>query len=637
MPCRIMTCSRSLLGMVAVVIGLLALIAPPTFAQDVQARVEFAAVRNETDIIVHVSLPRGQTIESANLNIDGGSLELLAEPTTLPADQWFVLDAGESSINIAPTIQAGVQRFMEGTPDDTRTGLILFAETTQLFQPSSNEREVDLWLGDYSARVNEPGCISTALDQLAAQERPFDRARRVLIIAGSLSRQTQCGDTGVVDVNAPVDIVIASDAEEDFYQEVAEASGGTLYRANIRNLDARVNEVKTLWSQPIYRLNGTRTTQDLSEATLSLTLANEDVVLFENLAFTAYTDDEPESTETPTGLLSLPGNTSVPTAIPNNNPTAVAVSPSETPMATATVITTIEASPTLIPTTAVAIVQVLDPTATVTPQPIATVAPPTPIPEETPEGFSLSRQNPYLLAILAVVAGVAAGLLLILRVTRQRYQTQIISSTSLTTQMDTRGTDIASKADPDNFYNLPVGEPDDITHMYDSKPSQPNEDEITAMVSESNLMAMIQPMIGRLIVENSDQTYDIPYPRASVGRKRDNVIQLKGDPQISRYHVTLQMHSDGQVWLIINTKNPIVRNGSRVRSSIPLKDGDILVLSETLRTRFEARPISPELIAKTPPPPADDGPHSPAPTSNDDEDDDQNTETLPDFDPDQGE
>jgi hypothetical protein len=309
-------------GLLALLVALL--LAVPAAAQGSrEARVELATVDSDGALVVHVAVPRGQTVEAASLTVEGATVNLQPEPAPLAVNRWILLDSGETVVNTATNTQAALQRFLQTTDADNRTGLVIYAGSSTLYAPTDSLTELQLLLDDYNARVSEPGCIGDALVELAQRERPLDRARRVLVIAGPLSRQGLCDTESYTAVGAPVDQLIITEEMDDLYLDIQERSGGALFRANIRTVDARLNDVSALWAQPSYRLDGTLTVAgDVTEVrgSLSVTLANNTQETFD-VTITVVAGEEGAQVFT---LGGPPTATTVP-------PTAVAVLPTDVP------------------------------------------------------------------------------------------------------------------------------------------------------------------------------------------------------------------------------------------------------------------------------------------------------------------
>src|SRR5688500_11706901 len=104
---------------------LLLLLANTVLAQQGRStRVELVTRTSEGDVLLHVRVPRGQTIDTAEL-VQGNNLIVLeAEPVQLPETQWILLDASDEMVNLQSVVQSSVQRFWRGS--SAETGLIFY-------------------------------------------------------------------------------------------------------------------------------------------------------------------------------------------------------------------------------------------------------------------------------------------------------------------------------------------------------------------------------------------------------------------------------------------------------------------------------------------------------------------------------
>ncbi|MDQ7036070.1 MAG: hypothetical protein Q9P01_14910 [Anaerolineae bacterium] len=80
-------------------------------AQIRSTRVELATL-DGSDVLFHMRVLRGQTIETAELTQGGTTVTLEASPVPLANTQWIVLDASEEMVNLQTTVQSAVQRFL---------------------------------------------------------------------------------------------------------------------------------------------------------------------------------------------------------------------------------------------------------------------------------------------------------------------------------------------------------------------------------------------------------------------------------------------------------------------------------------------------------------------------------------------
>src|SRR5690349_12052859 len=77
-----------------------------------RAQVESArflwATSDSQGFIAQLSLPRGLTIEAAELETSAETISLTPRPIPLEREQWLLLDASVGAVNTAPAIQAAV-------------------------------------------------------------------------------------------------------------------------------------------------------------------------------------------------------------------------------------------------------------------------------------------------------------------------------------------------------------------------------------------------------------------------------------------------------------------------------------------------------------------------------------------------
>ncbi len=359
-------------------------------AQDNRAtRVELAALLDNNEITVHVAVPRGQTVESAIFDGDETAVTLQPEPVQLPTTRWVLLDSGEGMVNRSSVAQAALRRFLPNANDQTRTGLIIYAQSPTRYLPTDDNDDLDMLLEGYSARVGEPGCVADALQTLNDLDRPLDRSRRVLIIGGELSRQGRCEQEGYVNVGAPVDMVVVNQDVSDTYLDIAERSGGVVFTANNRTLETRMNDIRTLWSQPVFRATGSFSGTAPERGTLTVTLSNDSQVTFD-VELTDYRTQDSGTTDDQPQVGVLGGATAVPT---NTFPPPTATSvPQNTAVATlaATVATVGAEQPTRVALTdeptAIPPTQVSQPSAA-----DSTAAPPTERPTNTPAATAVAQ------------------------------------------------------------------------------------------------------------------------------------------------------------------------------------------------------------------------------------------------------
>ncbi len=326
-----------------------------SYAQSTQdIRVEWAAQYPDGAVQLHISAPRGQTLDSVTVNVDGTTTALDISPEPLPVAQWFVLDASGGMLNIYPRVGAALERFLQGNPASA-AGLIFYDDAVEVTQLTDQFSDLNAVIETYTATANAPGCLGDALTALADSPPDPTRARRVLLVAGPLSRQGPCQADPVQASDSPIDAIIIADDVDDAYRDVVESTGGQLREANLNTIQARFNEVRTLWTQPVYAVTGSLP-PNTADATARVTLENGQS---SDLPLRFLTVDAPEeSAANPTppsdgGLVIEAVATEAPSATPTILPSPSDEQPSETgqvaspvPAQDATATPTVTPSPT---------------------------------------------------------------------------------------------------------------------------------------------------------------------------------------------------------------------------------------------------------------------------------------------------
>ncbi|MFP4320857.1 MAG: FHA domain-containing protein [Anaerolineales bacterium] len=306
-------------------------------------RIEWAAQYPDGTVVLHISVPRGQVIDDVVVNINGTTQSLQVSPEPLPVAQWFVLDASGGMLNAYPRVGAALERFLQGSSASV-SGLVTYDDTVDVVQLTDQTSEIVASLEDYIATANVPGCVGDALAALEDAPPEPNRARRILWVASTLSRQGPCQADPFQMVQTPVDAIIIADSVDDVYQDIVESSGGELREANLNTIQARFNEVRTEWSRPIYAANGTLP-PNTETATARITLESGERAELQ-LRFQSVPDNPPLIAANPTptaqpggGIViepvatELPSVTSSPTntRIPLPTPTPSDVARQDTP------------------------------------------------------------------------------------------------------------------------------------------------------------------------------------------------------------------------------------------------------------------------------------------------------------------
>ena len=531
-------------------------------AQLTSTWVELATL-DDANVLFHVRVLRGQTIESASLQQGDNVLELETSPVQLPNTQWIVLDASEEMVNLQTTVQGAVQRFLRN--NETPTGLIIYNSTVDTLSPTNRTSQIDSFLLGYTATAGEPACLADALIPITEAMRQLDHSWRILVItAGDFSGQTNCTTQTIPVLPAPVDVIAITDDVPESLQDLVDTSGGTLSRANLRTVEARITEIRTQWGQPTYALQGLWSDEWNSEEPLELTvtLANG-------------------TSETNTIRLR---EYRVPVAVePTTAPTQVVL-------------------------------------ATITPQPEATEVAanidtaPTADASSTSDTGGSGGDNIALLLIIGAVLFIVGAVILALALSRLRrpepyapsasgnfYDTigdEVESSVSATR---IRERDIMSGAsDNDNptraaqrAHPTPISPEHQTDETYMGEFDVDAEDEmlITQVLSDKRFRNMMEQSVEQdetvawIRVEGSSPgDFELTGRGAIVGRSQECDIQIKGDRAISRQHARLEVQPDKTITISrLSAVNPVIVGGIQVGYRHELKSNDVIHLSDRTR------------------------------------------------------
>src|SRR5690606_13523578 len=162
------------------------------FAQIRSTRVELVTVTNAGEVLIHIRVPRGQTVESAEVVQGNNLIPLAPEPVQLPVTQWVLLDSGAEMVNLQSVVQSNVQRFLRNS--ENATGLIFYKSEITVLRPTDRPDQVDGFLTSYIATAGEAACLGDAIAAVNDTTRDLNRSWRILVItAGDFSRQSTCG------------------------------------------------------------------------------------------------------------------------------------------------------------------------------------------------------------------------------------------------------------------------------------------------------------------------------------------------------------------------------------------------------------------------------------------------------------
>lgn len=563
-------------------------------AQTTNTRLELARASTDGRLVLHLMVPRGQTIDSATLRSGVNTISLEADPLPLPLTRWVVLDASSSMVNLQPAIQSALTRFL--TNREGRSGIITYDSAVRVLRPTTRQADIDDFLTDYNATANEPGCLADALERIVMTERDVNRAWRILLITGPLSRQTICTERRLPTLPAPIDIIVVSDQVDDALADLVERSGGSIMTGNLRTIEARINEVNTLWSQPSFALNGRIEGSPGERDTLEVVLANG---LTEQtpLRFTIQAAPQASPQATSPNLATIPPR-------PTDTPAPTQTEPPPTAQPSATPTEQGEAA---------IIAPPLDP------------APTTAAPASGPAPGAPDSSN---LIILGLGAVALVLLLLGFVLWRRRPQPdpepghhsgnfyQSISSPGTATpkglvvpgqpvgppRKGNFGETIMEKlvgpgAAPVSTRRLDKEDPAATPALNGGVLAEQDEALLTQVLTDSQFRRMMnddqasEEVVAWLRLDGGSQRdFALKRTGALLGRGVDCEIIVRDDPAISRQHARLSVNSAGMVMLTrLSLTNPIIVGGVYVVNDHILQPNDVIHLSDRTRLIFIAR------------------------------------------------
>jgi len=524
------------------------------------------AETSDNDALVHVRLPRGQTVEEAVLSQGDLEITLIPDPAQLAVSQFIILDASLTMSDVRDDIIDSVRRLWQiGSQESRRTGLVFYDSDVTILQATNVTDDLDTHLADYTIGDNEATCPVAAFDALNDITRDYDRTWRILLITtGTLS--DDC-DLDNVLVPSSLDMIAITDELDPSLENLVLSSYGQLYSANSRLVESRINEVVSAWSQATYALRGDIPDGWDSDAEFELNIRTSNNEVSENLSFVSYNVPQPTATPRPTEA------------------TPTEVETEETPEVT---------------------------------EAVAVVTDPTAIPAdsenvEEPTGDS-DRVAVFLIigAVLFVVGAIvlAVALSRIRRAPRDEpvakpanasfYETldavdRATEQAVTATRVRERG--IASRNDdPDTM----VGDLDDTRMAPLDDSDEDDEDELllTQVLTDDRFRSMMEnssqnnEIVGwmRLIVEGQEERdFELTPDGAVVGRSQECNIQVTGDRAISRKHARLDVRANGQVTVSrLSAVNPVVVAGIQISNRHPLAPNDVIHLSDQTRLIFIA-------------------------------------------------
>jgi hypothetical protein len=479
-------------------------------------------------------------------------------------------------------------------------GIIIYDQAVQVWQPTSQMSEISAILSQYNATADAPGCVGDALAALRQAGRSTDEAVRVLLVAGPLSRQGLCAAPVIQSVYAPLDSIIVADAPDDEYLDLAERSAGTTRRANLLTIEARLNEVKTLWSNPVYALRGTLPNAIEERGQVTLTLSQGDT-LTRPVTLVALAAPEETSAAGPviqriptaTPAPTVPGAAAPPATIAPVTSVAVNAAPGVVEATTAppdAPVTSAAPRPTSAP------VAVLPPNGNDPPDTAPTTAPetlpeaaPVPAASSEPPADESEADQTLMLALIGGAAVLMIGFVLLLMRGGRPAKT-VVPAVAYAAKADQPDPTIIEPFESFDFYGRGGAPPDEAR-------SSDDELLITQILSDDEFQHMQQASSGAVIGwlrldRTPPQDFEVREQGVTIGRKASCAIVIADDPVLSGEHARLKPRTDGTVWLeVLSRTNPVVVNRVVIHQgqSRQLRPQDVIQLSPQTRLVFIQR------------------------------------------------
>lgn len=536
-------------------------------------RVEFATRSEDGLALLHARVPRGQTIESAELVTndpnDQDGLPLTIEPVALDATQWLVIDASSEMVNFETAVQAALQRFFSN--NTAQTGIIYYGNELRILNPTDSGSQIDSFVETYSAAPDGEGCVSDALTHISELARPVDRSWHIMLITATVVPQTTCTTQEWPQMPAPVDIISLAPESEEVLDDLIVLNGGSLVPANLRTLEARFNEIRIQWGQPIFQLSTDALTTPPLRATLNLTLSNAQSASV-RMRFRTYnlsTPIEPTAIPTQTAQPIETVSTSEPEATTAAAaPTGAAAESASAAAAPDNMSLLLVLGTTLFVIGAVAVAVGLSRSGQPATKPMATA--PTPL--------QMDRSSSFYAALEDTPSPVAPDD----TVTRQRQSGEEISETQIAPNAVSSSTPVLPN-DSASEYDVTTDDNLLITQVL-------SDDRFKTMIEQSN---QDQEVVGFVRAEGAGSgDYRLTRRGLVAGRGMGCDIQITGDSAISRQHVRIAVQEDDTVTVSrLSATNPVVVGGSQVSNRYPLKPNDVIHLSDQTRLVYIANQV----------------------------------------------
>lgn len=569
------------------VISCLLLVSTSQAQESPDTRLYWAARFGDASVVLHVSVPQGVVIEQAILTTSSSDVGLTIQPDPLPVIQWLVLDASQNMVNIGPQVQNSLENALSDFTN-AATGLIIYHDAGTVYEPTHSQPDIARNLDAYDPQDRPVACVYDALAELAASPYLSDMAARGLLVSAGISDQTECQHTTLTSPGMPIDVLLLLNSDDAALREIAESSGGEFLRAQLPQLQARFDDIRTRWSQPVFRLDSAAGAVDDDRGEVKLSLSDDSEVVFE-VAFAVFadllSDGSPLPTPTLTSTVTLtPSATASATITPSrtSSPTSTGIVPS----VTFTNTPTIQPTQPIVPATNLQTSRVqatTQPTATRTISPAATLVPPSPIPVVPPKVVDNN--------VLIIGGGIAAGAVVLLVVVLLLRPSGLGKPEATVGGSDSTRILPTAHAESDDFYEI-APRPSGTVIVQEGEELDfaeiDTERESTEMISLEDVLAAIRPpVVGSLLNETAGQSYEIKRPTTLLGRDPICDIIIQRDRQISRQHVRFNVAENDRATIAILTHNPVLINGIKVEGTVQLKTGDVLQLSTKTRVVFQ--------------------------------------------------
>ncbi len=517
--------------------------------------VELAA-ETPDGLLLHLRVPRGQTISEATLIQGEDELALEVDSVPLPQTHWVLVDASDAMINLQSVVQSSLDRFLRG--GESASGLVFFDSALEVLQPSEGNTEIADFLVRYSATAGQPACLAPALNELNEVIRSYERSWRILLItAGDFSRQSTCPPAEIPALPAPVEIIVINEETDPLLTDLVEVNGGSILTANLRTVEARVNEVRTLWGQPTYALRAELPPNWDANRPLSLRVllsggGEETVLLNVRDDYTRPIPPTPTPARTEVALATIP---------PRADETGEGA--------------------------------------------LAEIAS-----EAEANLGGISNDQIALLLIAGAGLFIVGAVILALALTRiRRTPGDLTSSDAFYNTLDAGPPDelhysgSATKIRERDL--LPEVDITRIAGVPSRDPAPLSEEEaliITKVLSDERVQRLMkqsladEEVVGIVRVEGAAEgDYEVRRRGLLIGRSTDCDVQITNDPAISRHHARLEVAEDGSLTISrLSATNPVIIGGVQVGNRHPLRPNDVVHLSDATRLIYIAKPEADE-------------------------------------------